>query len=477
MPWRCAGAPRRLRDEEKDTALISTPADLPRTTPTPAAGRTEILSAASIAVMAAAVLVYVSGSFLIAEALGIKRGMQAVLAIPIVLMASYYVAMRTRRLLDPLIGFVVLKTVAELAFRGTALDIFDDVATLFGLTVIRASSSRAALQGVRLVTVLAGVLAIMAVVQWIVLFFEPDLLDDLLTTDEEGKVVGTVHHVIALLGLATGEQYTLFGHTVSRLQSFAKEPSLNLVFFLIPSAIAFLRGGTAGMFWGATMLGFCMLSLSGSVLLSLAFSGGAWLALRVFSVKTVLAWGTLSVLGIYLAAVRSGSLNSVLSFITFMSDYGNFMSKEKSFTYRAGGAANSLAGVASAPLGSNALSELPGPWMVNGALAAGWLGAFMLVLFVRKLAIELNTLNVHHGRALNVRVGTLVLIGAMATVIIFNDYQMSNYPGLILLAIAYRLIEALNERDRDADGAPVARPQAPYPRPSEGTPEHAANPL
>jgi hypothetical protein len=76
---------------------------------------------------------------------------------------------------------------------------------------------------------------------------------------------------------------------------------------------------------------------------------------------------------------------------------------------------------------------------------------------VRKLAIELNTLNANHGRELNVWLGTLILIGCMATIIIFNDYQMSNYPGLLLLAIVYRMIEAQNESDRERRRVPTVR--------------------
>jgi hypothetical protein len=438
--------------------LVSTSADLPGTKPVPASGTSGLgLSAVSLAVVGATALVYISATFLLAEALGVKRLLQGLFALPVVLMAAYLATYRASRMLNPLIGFVVLKTIAELAFRGTAVDLFDDIATLFGLMVIAAAPARAADSGVRLLIRLAGVLALMALLQWIVLFFQPELLDELLTVDDEGKVVGTVHHVIALLGLATGEQYLLFGHPVSRLQSFAKEPSLNVVYFLIPSSIAFLRGGTGGMLWGALMVGFCILSLSGSVLLSLAFSGAAWFAMRVFSVKNVLFWGTLLVLGGYLAAVQAGSLQSVVSFITFLSDYGNFMSKEKSFTYRAGGTAGTLSSAAGTPLGGPSLPDLPGPWMVNAALAAGWLGAFMLVLYVRKLAIELNTLNANHGRELNVWLGTLILIGCMATIIIFNDYQMSNYPGLLLLAIVYRMIEAQNESDRERRRVPTVR--------------------
>ncbi|HXO65196.1 MAG TPA: hypothetical protein VN882_10895 [Steroidobacteraceae bacterium] len=429
--------------------MISTPTDA-RTGPAPATGAMELgLSMGSIAAIAAAALVYISGTFLIAEALGIKRPLQAALAVPIVLMGSYYVATRPRQLLNPLLGFVVLKTVAEITLRGTAVDLFDDVATLFGLAAILGASARASARSVRVITVLAGVLAAMAILQWIVLFFQPDLQDELLAIDDEGKVVGGVHHVVALLGLATGEQYTLLGHSVTRLQSFAKEPSLNLVYFLIPSAIAFLRGGTLGMSLGVFMLGFSVLSLSGSVFLSLGFSGAAWLALRVFSVKKVLLWGSLSIFGAYMAALVSGQLKTVLALLETLSQYGDFMSKKMSFTQRAGGAAESLGSFASSPFGAPALPDIPGPWLINGVVMAGWLGGIMLVLFVRQLAIQLDRLDANRGRQLNVRIGILLLIGALTTVIVFNDYQMGNYAGLVLLGILYRMLEAQNQADRD----------------------------
>jgi hypothetical protein len=462
--------------EIESAALISTPADLPQPPTSTAKPLALGLSAGSLAVIAAAMLVYVSGSFVLAEALGIKRTLQGVLAVPTVVVASYYLAVRPQRMLNPLIGFIVLKTVAELAFRGSELDLFDDVASLFALIVISGAPRHVIMQGARTIMVLAGAFALMALGQWIALFLQPDLRDELLSIDDDGQVVGTVHHVVALLGLATGEQYTLLGHPVSRLQSWAREPSLNVVYFLLPAVIAFLRGGKSGKFWGTVMVGFCVLSLSGSVLLSLAFSAGAWLALRFLSVKMVLAWGTLGILGVYLAALHGGNLGSVVNFISFLSDYGDFLSKEKSFTYRAGGAANSLASAIAAPLGGTKLAELPGPWMINGAIAAGWLGAFMLLLFVFRLASQLQILNFNHGRQLNVRLGTLILIGAMTTVIVFNDYQMCNYPGLILVGIVCRMIEAQNEADRELRGAFATSRPPPGSREIGSTAEHAAQP-
>lgn len=448
--------------------MISTPADLKGAAP--AADRPEIgLSAGALAVVAAASLVYISGTFLLADALGIKRLLQGIFAVPMVIMASYSMATNPRRLVDPLVGYVLLKSVAEIALRGGEVELFDDLASLFALIVIAAASPGAARQGARAVSTLAGVLALMALAQWIALFLQPGLADELLSIDDEGHITGTVHHVIALLGLATGEHYTLFGHPVSRLQSFAKEPSLNLVYFLIPSAIGFLRGGR-GIFWGITTLVFCVLSLSGSVLLSLAFAMAAWFALRLFTLRRVVLWGTMLIFAGYVAALGGGGASSMLDFLQFLSQYGDFMSKRMSFTSRAGGAASSLAGVPSAPFGSPKLPELPAPWMVNGVLYAGWLGALMLVLFVARLAKQLDIFRANHGQRLNVRVGSLILIGALGTVVIFNDYQMSNYPGLVLLAIAYRLIESQNEVDRGLRSAPAAPPESKH---GPGAVEHA----
>jgi hypothetical protein len=143
------------------------------------------------------------------------------------------------------------------------------------------------------------------------------------------------------------------------------------------------------------------------------------------------------------------------------------MSKKSSFTQRVGGAELSLGSVAGSPFGSPTLPETPGPWLVNGVLMAGWIGALMLVLFLWQLAGQLGTLDANRGRQLNVRIGTLLVIGAMTTVIVFNDYQMSNYPGLVLLGILYRMIEAQNQTDRDAQRATAAaRPAPPRTRPT-----------
>jgi len=100
------------------------------------------------------------------------------------------------------------------------------------------------------------------------------------------------------------------------------------------------------------------------------------------------------------------------------------------------------------------LADLPGPMLVNAALAAAWLGVLLLVLFLRKLGQELDVFHSKSPPLGAQRFGSLLLVGALATVIVFNDYQMGNYAGLILLAFIYRTLQLRNQRAATVEAAP-----------------------
>jgi len=194
---------------------------------------------ATIVVVASAFLIYVSGSFLVAEVFGVKRYLQILLMLPIAVVASYYLLARPGRLLDPLICFVIVKTATEVALRGQWLYLLDDIAALLALIVLFAAPIRSVETGARLVVWLAGILSAMALVQWMVLFYAPQLAEySLVVSDEDNVIENTIKHPIALLGMFGALQYSFLGHDVARLQSFALEPSLNVVYFLLPASLA-----------------------------------------------------------------------------------------------------------------------------------------------------------------------------------------------------------------------------------------------
>jgi 2-polyprenyl-6-hydroxyphenyl methylase/3-demethylubiquinone-9 3-methyltransferase len=403
------------------------------------------ISLDTVAALAAALLIYVSGSFLAAEIAGVKRHLQMILMVPIVVTAVYHVVSRPARLLDLLIYFVIVRTAVEVALRGQLPDLFDNLMTLLALIVIRSVPVRSFGRAASFVVVLAGVLAAMALVQWVLLFFFPDLGAYRLVISKEGVIESTVRHPIVLLGLFGEQEFTFLGHAVARLQSFTREPSQNVVYFLLPASLAFLLDRRWSRILGAVILVFCVLSFSGSVYLSLVFATIWWSLSWIVSLRFALSYGILLALGAYIFAIKRFGFEPMLQGIAYIAQYGDFLGRTVSLTDRGSGAVLNMDVALASPFGSSALSDIAGPWLINVALAAGWLGVLLLVLFLRKLSKQLEVLNSSQGFLSATRIGSLLLLGAMSTIIVFNDYPMSTYVGLVLLAVIFRTLELRNQ--------------------------------
>ncbi|MGC2030978.1 MAG: hypothetical protein WA642_13250, partial [Steroidobacteraceae bacterium] len=131
----------------------------------------------------------------------------------------------------------------------------------------------------------------------------------------------------------------------------------------------------------------------------------------------------------------------------YLSQYGDFFHKGASLTDRTGGAVLNMGAALGSPWGSATISDIPGPWLINSALAAGWLGVLSLILFLVGLGKQLDVFYANSRLRSTRALGVLLLLGALAMVVVFNDYQMGNYAGLILLAFIYRTIQLRNQRD------------------------------
>jgi hypothetical protein len=413
-----------------------------------------VISLATIAVVSSALLIYVSGTFLVAGMLGIKRELQAVLTVPIALAAAYYVVSRPSRILDPLILFSIVKLGTEIALRGQLSYVLDGLAAVFALTVLASVPARSFEIGARFTVILAGILALMGLVQWGMLMWDPALGKYGLVVSDEETVLNTVEHPIALLGFIGSQDYTFLGHPVVRMQSFSKEPSLNVVYFMLPACMALLRGSGSSLLWGSTILTFCVLSLSGSVFLTLGFTAVWWLLLRVIPVRIAVPYGILILMGVFLWTVEYFGYQPLMDGITYIAQYGDFFTKTVSLTDRTTGAVAHMDAALASPFGSATISDLPGPWLVNSALAAGWLGVLLLVWFLIRLGRQLDVFQSNSEPMSARRFGGLLLVGALATVVVFNDYQMGNYTGLVLLAFIYRTVQLRNQ------GAEAAKPLA-----------------
>lgn len=426
------------------SSLLS-PADSLPTPATHAAPRVGI-SLAGIALVAAALMVYVSGSFHVAEILGLKRQLQVVLIGPLALAAVYYVVFQPSRLFEPLLLFVLLKAIVEAGLRHDPLYILDNFATLCALVLIYCSPARTFLRGAHFLVLVAGILAVMALIQWVLLFCLPELGQYGITVSEEGMLENTVQHPIAVLGLFSEQQYTLFGRAVGRLQSFAREPSLNVIYFMLPAVVAFVIDSRLSRALGVGLLAYCVLSLSGSVFLSFGFAGAGLLLTGVVSTRTAMLGGFVFWLGLYLAAIQLFGFDAMLQGFEALSQYGDFLGKSESLTTRGSSAVVNMMSAITSPVGAIERPDLPGPWLINGTLAAGWLGTICLIAFLIALARQADLLSEGSELLSFRRVGAMVFLGVLTTIVVFNDYQMNNYAGLVLIGFIHRslLIKNIN---------------------------------
>jgi len=411
----------------------------------PAASRG--ISLATLGLVAAALLIYTTGNFVVADVFDGKRYCEGALMVPLGISAAYYWVNKPRCFLDPLVWYVIVKMTVEIALRQEWIWVLDDVGTLFALTVLLAAPPRSVLFSVKFLVAVAGVFAMMGLLQWFLLFFNPDWTRYGLV-DDNGVIRQSIDHPVALLGMFTDETYNLFGHPVTRLQSFATEPSLNVVYFLLPSALALLLRTRTSLLLAGAMLLFSVLSLSGSVFLSLAFAGLWFVVVQIVPFGVAFVYGLPAVLVFYLWGITTFGLDPLFKAFAFFAQYGDFLAKGESLVERSGGAVMTMSTVLAAPFGAAKHPAFPGPWLINGASEGGWLGALFLVFFLGKLARQVTVLNRHRGRLSTQRLATLLFLGIMSTVVAFDDYQMSNYAGLVMLGFISRFIALQNEAER-----------------------------
>jgi hypothetical protein len=403
-----------------------------------------------ISMLAAILLIYVSGSFLFAEVLGIKRPLQIFL-VTLLLAGAVPAALHFKlRAVDTLMAFVVVLLGTELLLRRQPLYILDAVCTLLAMLVIYSAPRDSFWIAARALVWTATTFACMALLQWVLLFVTPELGEYRLLVDDYGNIENSVKHPIMYLGLFDEQIFNLFGRPIARLQSFAMEPSLNVAYFMLPASLAILMNRRLYFILGVIILIFCLLSFSGSVYLSFAFAA-MWLLLLTFvPLRFAFSYGLLAGLTGYFLAISRIGFETMLAGIAVLSAYGDFFSKNASLTVRGLAATENLGAALGQPLGSTNISDMAGPWLINASLSAGWIGVFLIFCFLVSLGRRVERLNIGYSLMSRTRIGTMVLLGTMSTIVVFNDYQMSNYAGIVLLTFVSRAVNLRLEAEETA---------------------------
>lgn len=142
------------------------------------------------------------------------------------------------------------------------------------------------------IIIVAGIFSILAIIQFLVLFLRPALIEHtinpnyvpVVTDLREGQEYNRLHP-IAYLGFTTGTEY-LFGHRITRIHSFAREPGLLLLYFFLPGVLALTYKAKTRLF-AIPLLVASILSFTGTVYASVCFA----IMLFVLAPLAQVKWG------------------------------------------------------------------------------------------------------------------------------------------------------------------------------------------
>lgn len=383
-------------------------------------------------------LIFVSGVFKFADIFGVRLFLQMFFSVPVLLFFVYRIFQNPKSFFHFIILYALIKLVLELVWRANVNYILENGLLIMALFIVLSSKDSEFSLLVNSLIQIATFFALLALIQWLVSFFINDLVQNSMEFTESGELLKGDNNFFSYLGFFSPKQYTILGHAVARHQSFAKEPSLVLIFFYLPSCIALLFNYKKYRIHFWIIIVFSVLSFSGSIMLALGLSFLFVFLVKVINIKMIFPSGLIFLMLFYLSYVKNSGLDVLLSFFLDLGSKNDLLAKTASISDRALPAVDNWKSVISSPIGQAQLSDATGPWLVNSGLATGWLGVLMLILFLYRLSNEMRKLQIMNFAKENI--GLSLLLGSLSVFIIFNDYQMSSYSGLLLITILYRVL-------------------------------------
>lgn len=403
-----------------------------------------------------ALLVFTMGRFQLMDILGIKRAIQFSLIIPVLIYCLIRIKnAKIGRQLNLLMAFVAIMLVIKVLLNPDVTWIADYLFSMIGIFAVSSVSSENVRWLIKCIVILALCFALMALLQFVLLLVFPLLIPVLQVAIEEGNLVGLGSNVLAsfhplmLLGLLSPEILDVFGFDVPRMRSFTSEPSLLVAFFLLPATLGFLLNERSWAIASSVIVVFCILSFSGSVQLSIAFSLVYLLATFFFTSRFVFISLPLlsAIVVIFLFLTTGGEWFVMFDATLGNSSSGGFLSKGNSLVVRGQGLVDGFQEAIRSPLGSAWQRSLPLPIILSGMLSAGWLGASLLLLFFFKLILAIDMIDKKFDCTIYHRTSFALFFGVFCTIFTFNDYAMLNYSGLILLFLYYSYVNVIIKKN------------------------------
>lgn len=387
-----------------------------------------------------AIALFVAGRFGFFDILGAKRIFEILLFIPVGLLGFLLICMVPNIWLQPFFLLPLFYFIFQLYFNPDALMLADlCMATLFCGTILILGARFADLV-LRYAIIIATIFATLGIIEFFILMIDPSLVSKILIFYDyySGSNYPVIENAMQILGLADGTSYHLWGMSVTRLRSFASEPSLLVGYFLVPGALALTYRNVFSIF-GIICILFCVLSLAGSVYAALACAilSSFFMLLRKRHLTTLLPF---LLLGLFIWILYSHYTDLILLARRSGNDY-DFLDKTNSANVRFSYIRDFIPKVIESPFGVDEEIHQPLGLLIGSAARAGIIGFILAVILLMKMYNVIDRLLMSKALSMLQELGLLIVYGALTMGLIYLDNCFIQLYGFTLLLLTYsRLI-------------------------------------
>ena len=397
------------------------------------------LSLYTLSSISCGVLFFVMGKFTLTDILGCKRFLQVFFITPIFFSSIFIIAKNINSLCNNYSIFVFIFVFISILYGVQINIVFSMLFSLLSIILLSAVNIKNIVYASKTVVGLAAFFSILGIIHFFILLINPEFV-------EHGKVFMQTDgiHVdeldfYSLIGLVDGSSYSLFGFPITRIRSFASEPSLLILYFFFPAILSLLIRDKV---WNNLVFPICFccfLSFSGIVLLSFFLSFLTFISIpRIGVEKIKIAFIFLGI--VILLDFVSGNTDSYMSFLDGLKSHGDFFEKTRSFNARTLGISNAFTMAASSPFGSNYIIDAPAPIFVNASIRAGWLAGALIIIIIWKLFSLTSLFVVKHKGGFYSRIFTSLCFSGLFVTSTISDYGMTGYSGIIILFLIYKML-------------------------------------
>lgn len=391
---------------------------------------------------ALAVGLYVVGRFGFTDILGIKRVLEVLIFLPVGILGLLIISQRARICLNPFFMLPATFFILQFYWKPDGLSLSDLGCATLVVGIILALGPAFSDRLLRNAIKVAAFFATLGLIEFLLLLFDPALKSDILLfyDDYSGSTVPMIENVMQLFGLSDGTTYHLWGMTITRLRSFASEPSLLVGYFLIPGALALTYGGRQALL-GLICIAFSICSLAGSVFAAVTLS---LLSSSMILCRSRYLYIIGPFIGLTIFIWILGSHYNELILLTKTTSGGyDFLDKTNSANMRFSFIRDVGPQALMSPFGLSQEINQPLGLLVSGAARGGYFGFILILFILMRLFGTIGDLLIQYPLPKLTKIGLLIIYGSLLTGILYLDNCFIQIFGFTLLLLIHNRLQYL----------------------------------